>query len=472
MTDVPDHRMRTPAPLRVLHVDLAGAPLAQHVKDSEAFDDPRDLYVVFWWRGLALGHAEIPLALWRSSSALSDLVARTVVPAVRGWLGPADDSLTEGSVLSRLETVCQPTPTVRSRKVSVVICTRDRPQALKRCLESVVRCSPQAGEVIVVDNAPATGVTRALVARYPAITYVAEPVPGLSAARNSGVRKATGEIVAFTDDDVTVHPQWVGWLGQSFENPSVQAVTGLVLPAELETPAQVVFEQVQGGFGGGHRHKTFGPAFFAAGKAKGVPVWRIGAGASMAVRRSAFDAVGLFDVRLGAGAAGCSEDSELWYRLLAEGWTCAYNPAAVVLHYHRETTAELQRQQMAYVRGHLAALFAQFSRYRHWGNLRRALLALPRYYLRRAPAELLRLAHLRQAGRSGGWFSNERAVAAEACLVVPSTYLAELRGYVEGLTLAPHLLAGSYSRSAGRQIKRSRHPRRTAGALPAGGGSD
>jgi GT2 family glycosyltransferase len=451
--------MRTPAPLRVLHVDLAGAPLAQHVKDSEAFDDPRDLYVVFWWRGLALGHAEIPLALWRSSSALSDLVARTVVPAVRGWLGPADDSLPEDSVLSRLETVCQPT-TARSKQVSVVICTRNRPQALKRCLESVVRCTPQAGEVIVVDNAPATDVTRAVVARYPAITYVAEPVPGLSAARNSGVRKASGEIVAFTDDDVTVHPQWLGWLGQSFENPSVQAVTGLVLPAELETPAQVVFEQVQGGFGGGHRHKTFGPAFFAAGKAKGVPVWRIGAGASMAVRRSAFDAVGLFDVRLGAGAAGCSEDSELWYRLLAEGWTCAYNPAAVVLHYHRETTAELQRQQMAYVRGHLAALFAQFSRYRHWGNLRRALLALPRYYLRRAPAELLRLVHPGQAGRS------------DACLVVPSTYLAELRGYVEGLTLAPRLLAGSYSPSAGRQIKRSRHPHRTAGARPAGGGSD
>ena len=88
----------------------------------------------------------------------------------------------------------------------------------------------------------------------------------------------------------------------------------------------------------------------------------------MAFRREAFERVGLFDERLGAGAAGCSEDSELWYRLLAEGHQCRYAPTAVVFHYHRTHWEELRHQTYSYMRGHVAALFFQFDRYRHWGN--------------------------------------------------------------------------------------------------------
>ena len=103
----------------------------------------------------------------------------------------------------------------------------------------------------------------------------------------------------------------------------------------------------------------------------------------MAFRRQAFELVGHFDERLGAGASGCSEDSELWYRLLAEGWSCHYEPTAVVFHYHRSDLDSLKQQMYQYMRGHVAALLVQFAKYRHWGNLRRLFVALPRYYTRR-----------------------------------------------------------------------------------------
>ena len=102
----------------------------------------------------------------------------------------------------------------------------------------------------------------------------------------------------------------------------------------------------------------------------------------MAFRRDAFDRVGLFDERLGAGTSGCSEDSELWYRLLAEGHLCRYEPAAVVFHTHRREWRELRQQSYDYMRGHVAALLFQFDRYGHWGNVYRATLVLPTYFVR------------------------------------------------------------------------------------------
>ena len=99
-----------------------------------------------------------------------------------------------------------------------------------------------------------------------------------------------------------------------------------------------------GGFSAGFVPLVFGQDFFTKTRPFGVPVWRIGAGASMAFRRAVFTAIGTFDERLGAGASGCSEDSELWYRLLAGGWECRYEPSAVVFHCHRSSWKALERQ--------------------------------------------------------------------------------------------------------------------------------
>jgi GT2 family glycosyltransferase/SAM-dependent methyltransferase len=430
-------------PRRVLHVDLS-----EGLPRLDAGADGRDLYVVFWWKDFALAHAELaPEQL--EGPGVPHLVAHLVAPAVGGLLfasgfegrdpqlpqlprEPApdlDELLTLSRPLARLdERIAERRPRV-SLTSSVVICTRDRPQQLRRCLESIAASAATPDELIVVDNSPATGVTPAVVEDFPAVRYVAEARAGLSTARNAGIERSTGAVVVFTDDDTTVHRDWLWRLLEPFAEPRVLAVTGLVLPAELETEAQVAFEKALGGFNHGYRRMRYGRVFFESTKGIAAPVWKIGAGANMAVRREAFEHVGRFDERLGAGATGCSEDSEFWYRLLAAGFECRYQPTSIVFHYHRRDRDSLRRQARDYIRGHTAALFVQFGRFRHWGNLRRALLALPRALLFRVVRE-----SAKRAFTALGIASYDRSGIVGA----------ELRGYVRGLAALP--LAFSHHR--------------------------
>ncbi len=384
------------APWKVVHLELSkGIPKLPLEPNYEG------LYVVFWWHSIPLGYQEILAAqLPMPATQLATLVLQTITPAVGSHLlaigfkgdlpvvsvNPSGDMNPDFHDLTALE---QPLDSLQKRwsqpaegSVSVVVCTRNRPEQLARCLRSLQNLSQPPHEILVVDNAPSSDATRQLVAQIPEIKYVLEPRPGLSVARNTGIRHSTGDCIAFTDDDVLVHPDWITRLEQGFQDARVMAVTGLMLPAELETEAQLIFQRGSGGPGWGYRALTFDTQFFEQMKHRGVPVWRIGAGANMAFRRQAFDLVGYFDERLGAGAAGCSEDSELWYRVLAEGWLCRYEPTSVVFHYHRSNLNSLKHQMYQYMRGHVVALLVQFARYKHWGNLRRLFVALPRYYSR------------------------------------------------------------------------------------------
>ena len=384
------------APCRICHVAMEdGFPdlLVETVAAS--------VLLVFWWRGVplgshALGAGELPLP----SSAVANIAAGVVATAVgvhvldRGFRAPwpvrrrrfrpepppdLDALAAMSAPLERLARAAADRARPQYR-ASLIVCTRRRPQALLRCLSSLLACPNGLDEVIVVDNDPeASDLVRQL-DEFPGVVYVRERLPGLSHARNAGIRVATGDIILFTDDDVVVHPEWPVRMIQCFDDPAVMAATGLVLPAELESDAQAAFEWDLGGFGQGFRPIRYDAEFFAAGRDRGVPVWRIGCGASMAFRRAAFAKVGLFDTRLGAGASGCSEDSELWYRLLAAGHVCHYDPSAVVYHYHRGDWPSLRRQAHDYMRGHVVALFVQFWRYRHWGNLLRVFVALPSHY--------------------------------------------------------------------------------------------
>ena len=361
------------------------------------------LTVVLWLSGVPLGRLdylaeELPLAATALAAAVPHAIAGAAGDRVfgRGFEGPlplrrpappAEPDLhailTCPALLPALkQALALPAPETAAERLSVVICTADRPGQLDRCLASLEPNLPWIGEVIVVDNGARPEPTREVVARHAFTRYVAEPRRGLSIARNTGLAQARHEIVAFTDDDVAVHRDWAARLLAGFATPETMCVTGLVLPVELETEAQVVFERELGGFGQGLRRIAYDPGFFARMMRYGAPVWRIGAGANMALRRRAVELVGGFDPRLGAGAAGCSEDSEFWYRLLAAGWTCRYEPASVVFHEHRREWQALRRQMHAYMRGHVAALLVQYGRHGHAGNLRRLALSLPRYYLR------------------------------------------------------------------------------------------
>jgi GT2 family glycosyltransferase len=361
------------------------------------------LQLVFWLDGLPLGRCEaaaddLPL----STATLASLASAAVAPAVgdrlfaRGFepaMPALDPEVSPASDPTAILACGRPLASLRERlagapdaggappDISVVVCTRDRPQALARCLESLRAARPAPREILVVDNAPTSDATQRLVAAMPDVRYVRESRPGLSIARNTGVRETTGAIVAFTDDDVVVDPCWIARLAGPFDARDVMAVTGVVFPGALEGEAQRMAEDRLWGFAREFRRRVFDGRYFARMRARGVPVWHIGAGANMAIRREAFTRVGLFDERLGAGAAGCSEDSELWYRLLAEGWRCVYEPAAAVSHFHRDDFEGLRAQWHAYMRGHVTALLVQFARYRDWGNLRRIGLQLPFFYL-------------------------------------------------------------------------------------------
>lgn len=270
------------------------------------------------------------------------------------------------------------TPARTTLSATVVICTRDRPDELSACLSSLPRQSYRPREIIVVDNASRDQRTRD-VALAAQVTYIREDRPGLDIARNTGAVRATSDVVAFTDDDVLLHPNWLERLLAAFDAPQIAAVTGLVLPAELATEAQRHFE-IYWGFGRGYRQQDFASSRFKSHRNGAFPAWDIGAGASMAFRREVFEKVGLFDERLDVGQAGCSGDSEYWYRLLASGYTCRYVPSSVAFHFHRRTIEGLASQIYYYMRGHTAALLVQYERTGIGANRERVYLYFPKWY--------------------------------------------------------------------------------------------
>jgi GT2 family glycosyltransferase len=234
-----------------------------------------------------------------------------------------------------------------------------------------------------VDNSKDAN-ARPACSKFPNVRYIHEPRLGLSVARNTGLRACSGELIAFTDDDVELHPRWTVEIAHAFATRDVDAITGLILPARLDTAAQRFFQFTMGAFGTMFVPAVFERHFFEETRPGGAHVWKIGAGANMAFRRSVFERHGLFDERLGAGAAGCSEDSELWYRLLAGGGSCLFEPRVAVFHHHRTDWKGLRRQIRHYMRGHVAALIVQYDSFHDRGSLVRIGKQLPLYFMKTA----------------------------------------------------------------------------------------
>ena len=279
-------------------------------------------------------------------------------------------------------------------EVSVVIATYDRPADLRLCLRALgAQRTRRRVEVIVVDNHPASGITEPVAAEFSFTRYVAEPRVGLSYARNSGVRAARGEIVACTDDDARPDPNWLEHLVAPFARPDVMVVTGNVLPLELESEAQHIFEQY-GGLGRGFEYREFGPEWFNEFR-RAVRTWDIGATANAAIRASAFrhPDIGLFDEALGAGTpAAVGEDTYLFYRVLAAGFRVVYEPAAVVWHRHRREMSELRAQIFGYSAGHVAYNLTTWRRHGDRRGLLRVLVELPLHDLRQLALGVVRRA--------------------------------------------------------------------------------
>jgi glycosyltransferase involved in cell wall biosynthesis len=264
--------------------------------------------------------------------------------------------------------------------VSVVICTRNRASYLKTCLRHLQNQVSKPREIIVVDNASTSDDTRITCSMFDNVKYVREDRLGLDRARNRGAAEATSSIIAYTDDDTIPNSYWTYRVFESFKDPSVAAITGLVMAASLSTEAEVIFEKFWP-FNRGYVSKKYDYNFISNHLETGPPVWEIGAGANMAFRKEIFEEVGYFDERLDVGAAGCSGDSELWYRILANGSSVQYNPLAVVQHLHRNSIPGLKKQLYSYMRGFTVAILIQHQRYGHRGNLLHLWKVLPPYYL-------------------------------------------------------------------------------------------
>ncbi|MGD0698877.1 MAG: glycosyltransferase family A protein [Trebonia sp.] len=251
--------------------------------------------------------------------------------------------------------------------VTVVICTRDRPEGLRVTLESLHCQTDPDFRVLVVDNgSPAAGtaqVTEELA--LPGWEYTTEPIPGLSRARNRGLAEVRTRIVAWMDDDEVADPQWIHRIKQGFGHPSRPvAVCGVIMPRELQHESQVRFEQ----YGGFNKGRGLKPEVLKAGTPSVIsplyPLPTFGPGGNMAFLTEELRAIGGFDPCLGAGTRthGC-EEIRVFSQLLSNGETVLHWPPAIIWHTHRGNMAALAIQFYGFSAG-LSALYASTIRAR------------------------------------------------------------------------------------------------------------
>jgi glycosyltransferase involved in cell wall biosynthesis len=242
-----------------------------------------------------------------------------------------------------------------SGHVTVIVCTRDRPERLVGCLAAVNAALRPGDELIVVDSASTTAATRE-VAEAAGARVVRCGLPGLSRARNLGWRSASHDVVAFTDDDCRPLPSWLHELTLALKRPEIGWTTGSVSVHEEDRDKD--------------RPVAIVPPY-AAGLISRSTVEPVGSGNNFAVRVAVLRQVGAFHERLGAGTwLSGAEDIEMFDRLLTSGVAGEHAPEAVVLHQQWRSMRELLRLDWGYGKGQGARLALLRKGDRAWGNRR------------------------------------------------------------------------------------------------------
>jgi O-antigen biosynthesis protein len=322
-------------PLKMLDADL-GHPLT----DITGLDGYRSARVLVRMQGVPIGFVDVEIR--NGTCSADDILAATRVSGLDARV-PAPAAPYDG-----------PWPSL-----TVAVCTRGRPDDLAACVAHLVALDYADLEIIVVDNAPTDDANARVCAPYPRVRHIVEPRPGLNWARNRAVLEAGGEILGFTDDDVRVDRDWARELVRPFiEDAAVMAVAGLGAPLELETHAQLLFEEYGGASGGFDRIRM-----------QGGPDWGVrgmwhyglmalqGSGGNMAFRRAIFEEIGRFDPALDVGTpTNAGGDTEMLFRVLAHGHATVYEPRAVNRHRHRIDYAGLERQIFGWGTGMYAFL--------------------------------------------------------------------------------------------------------------------
>jgi glycosyltransferase involved in cell wall biosynthesis len=228
-------------------------------------------------------------------------------------------------------------PLPEKKKVSVVVATYNGARTLKACLESLAQLNYGDYEVIVVDDG-STDSTAEVAKSFSRIRYIRQENRGLSAARNAGIAAATGDIVAFTDDDCRADEDWLYYLVGDLLRGGYVGIGGYnFLPPEDSYVAAAVAASP-----GGPAHVLLTDRI-----AEHIP------GCNMAYHKWALDEISGFDpVFRKAG-----DDVDLCWRLQARAYTVGFSHSGFVWHYRRSTVKAYLKQQAGY--GEAESLLAQ-----------------------------------------------------------------------------------------------------------------
>jgi cellulose synthase/poly-beta-1,6-N-acetylglucosamine synthase-like glycosyltransferase len=298
-----------------------------------------------------------------------------------------------------------------------VVCTQHRAVELDRCLAGLGRLDYPRYEVIVVDNTSGDDSVRWL-AEAASARCVVEPTLGLSRARNTGVRAARGELVAFIDDDAVPEPSWLDAHARAFEDPSVAATTGRILAGSPDTSAAQAWAAAEDLGATPFRVDRTTPDWFERANFGGV-----GVGPNMVFRSVLFESGWGFreSLGLGNGERPLGEEDYAFFDLIREGHTVAYIPEAVVYHQRPASMSELRLKRRRLARGsaaYLVMLLVEHPEFRR-RTLRYAFTALRRRRRpwRRGPidAHFLSRRELAAAALSGPllYWRGRRAAASE-----------------------------------------------------------
>lgn len=337
---------------RVLSIEIT-----EGIKDLDGMEGYKQALVLVRREGHPVGKVVVPCekgllkakTLWEAIEANGELCWILAQNSIKEWL---------------LKN--QPDQETSLPSWSVVICTRDRSEDLKVCLEGMMKLKASGGEILVVDNASADDRTAQVVAQYPSVRYTREDRPGLNWARTHGARVATGDIVIYTDDDVVVDPSWVDGMLEPFTSPLVGAASGLTMPYELENKTQEIFEFNYGGFSKGFQRITYDFMSLAPAAAD-----RIGAGANMAFRRELVNRLQLFAVEMDCGTiAKTGGDLYGFYKVLAQGYQIVYTPDGLIWHRHRREYKNLRNTLYNYRVGGASYLTRCLLQHGDWQAIR------------------------------------------------------------------------------------------------------
>lgn len=215
-------------------------------------------------------------------------------------------------------------------RTSVVVCTHERPRDLARCLRALRGQTLPPDEVVLLVRDADLETGRLLEEFEPGslvLRRISAPATGLVAARNAGLEVATGEIIAFLDDDTSPHPHWLERMQFHFlADPAVGGVGGRDWKRAAGWPKErerEVVGKVQW-FG-----RVIGAHHLGTGKPREVDVLK---GANMSFRRAAVEGL-RFDERLRGIGAQAAEDFAFSSAVKRAGWRLVYDPDVSVDHY-------------------------------------------------------------------------------------------------------------------------------------------